>query len=148
MEEQPSEVVNRALAALRDAVEGHDELFTALGDALAGRDAEWQAAMTVQTDQAAGLQADLTAAVEAYRRLMVAGDPVLAGEELTGGSVAAIDAEAERIRAMAARVRTLALEEVARAVSAGAPGRTPPDLAALSPREKIALGVQHRLQGQ
>jgi hypothetical protein len=87
------------------------------------------------------LRRELAAAVAAYRAARLAAEPLLPPELVAGETVAAIDASLEQARAVVARVRERVQREAAREVAPAAPGRTPPDPATLSPREKIAYGL-------
>lgn len=82
-------------------------------------------------------------AIGAYRELVVKANPGVLAEMVTGGTVEAVNASLESARALIERVRREIEADAARTrVPAGAPPRTPPDMSALSPREKIqyALG--------
>jgi hypothetical protein len=138
-----------AIAALRGAVEGHDELFTTLSVAAEQTreraiersvEEEVRTALLAAEQQSAATALD--EAVAAYRRAVLAADPGLPPELVSGSSIAAIDAAVETARATVAKVRERVLAEAAKAVPAGAPGRTPPDLDSLTPREKIVLGIK------
>jgi hypothetical protein len=78
-----------------------------------------------------------------YRRLLLEREPDLPEELVTGESVEAVDEAAARARETVARVREH-LERQARAlrVPPGAPARSTPDSGALTPAEKIRLGLQ------
>jgi hypothetical protein len=139
-----------AIAALRGAVEGHDELFTTLSVAAEQTAREQAIEHSVEEEVRAALaaaeQQSVTAALDeavaAYRRAVLAADPGLPPELVSGSSIAAIDTAVEAARATVAKVRERVLAEAAKAVPAGAPGRTPPDLDSLTPREKIVLGIK------
>ena len=63
-------------------------------------------------------------------------------ELITGDTVEAINQSLENARALISRVRQVLEEEVAKTrVPSGAPQRAPPDLSALSPREKIQYAI-------
>jgi len=86
-------------------------------------------------------------AVAAYRELVLASDPLLPADIVQGATVDEVRAAADRASGLVTSIRE-GLEARARAghqaavIPAGAPGRTPPDISALSPRDKIALGLK------
>ena len=83
------------------------------------------------------------AATERYRELILAREPELPVDLVIGSTVDEVDAAVERARQTVSQVRQQ-LESQAKAnrVPAGAPARTAPDTSALSPAEKIRLGLQ------
>jgi chromosome segregation ATPase len=83
-----------------------------------------------------------TKAVFAYKTAISQANPGVPGELITGDTIEAIDQSLESAKSLVAQVRsTLEAEIAAGKVPAGAPARTPPDLSALSPREKIQYGI-------
>ena len=96
---------------------------------------------TAQADND-GLHAHLQAAVGKYRQVLLAAAPEVAEEMVDGGSIEDVDAAMERARQMVLQVRER-LESQAQAgrVPVGSPPRAAPDLSALSPIEKIRLGL-------
>ena len=85
----------------------------------------------------------LTAAVGAYRELVVRGNPGLLAEMISGDSIEKVDASLQSARAIMARARQVVEAEAERVrVPAGAPQRAPQDLAALTAREKIQIGLR------
>ena len=61
---------------------------------------------------------------------------------LPGATIEAVDAAAERARALVAGIETRVRDQLAAGyVPAGDSGRTPPDLAALTPIDKIKAGL-------
>jgi hypothetical protein len=101
----------------------------------------------------AGLEEDILArdgqlanAIAKYRAAVVAGAPDVPEELVEGNSVEEVDRSLERARAIISKVRDqFQAEEAARSVPAGAPPRTPPDLSALTPGEKIAYALSKQL---
>lgn len=140
-----------AIEALRGAVAGHDELFAALARAARQTAREQEIERTVEeevrtalvvAEQQQSANAALGEAVAAYRRAVLAAEPGLPPELVNGESIADIDGAVERARVTVAKVRERVLAEAARSIPAGSPGRTPPDLDSLTPREKIVLGIK------
>ena len=130
--------LRQQLAAAQAEAVSHQEKIGALDEQLS----------TARTDLAAaqadndGLHAHLQAAVGKYRQVLLAAAPEVAEEMVDGGSIEDVDAAMERARQMVLQVRER-LESQAQAgrVPVGSPPRAAPDLSALSPIEKIRLGL-------
>ena len=81
-------------------------------------------------------------AVASYRVLAVQANPDIIEELITGDTIDDINASLKRAKTFVSKVREGLEAEVAGAkVPAGAPQRTPIDLSALSPREKIQYAI-------
>ena len=81
-------------------------------------------------------------AVSSYRALVVESNPGMPEELITGDSIEAIDRSVKDAQTLIDKVRKELEAEIAGArVPAGAPQRTPLDLSALSPREKIQYAI-------
>jgi septum formation inhibitor MinC len=125
--------------------------------AVARRDiAERQVAMSGHADERESLRAAVTAAEERarlaagrYRETLLALDPSVPAELLEGDTLETIDESLARARETVAQVRQQ-MEQAAAAqrVPAGSPARTPPDLSALSPMEKIRAGLEEAGRNQ
>jgi len=90
-------------------------------------------------NELAALKCALANAVDKYRTAVLATAPGVPDELLRGETVEDIDASLEQARRIVLRVKQQLDSDVAsRNVPAGAPPRTPPDMSALSPTEKIA----------
>ncbi|MBI2860821.1 MAG: hypothetical protein HYX91_04860 [Chloroflexi bacterium] len=90
----------------------------------------------------ANLERDLASTVAAYRALVIQTNPGLPGEMVGGDSVEEINRSLAGARALVQRVKEELEAETSRArVPAGAPPRTPPDLSALSPMQKIKYAI-------
>lgn len=84
----------------------------------------------------------LVEAVASYKALVAQSNPEVPEELITGDTIGAIDESLEEAKALVTRVRQGLEAEIASAkVPAGAPIRTPLDLSALSPREKINYAI-------
>ena len=96
-----------------------------------------------QSDEAlAQVKNSLAQAVASYRALVVEANPDIPEELVTGDSMAAIDQSLASARVLVSRVKKGLEAEIAKTrVPAGAPQRTPTDLSALSPREKIQYAI-------
>ena len=84
----------------------------------------------------------LAQAVTSYKALVVKSNPGVVEEFISGDTIEAIDKSLENAKTLIGRVRQgLEAEVAATKVPAGAPQRTPIDLSALSPREKIQYAI-------
>jgi chromosome segregation ATPase len=124
----------RRIAELEQALAEKDEQITALTQSAA----ELEARLT-------GLEESLAQAISSYRALAVKYNPGLPEEQVVGDSIEAIDASLASAQALVNRVRQeLEAEMAAARIPAGAPLRTPADLSALSPRDKIQYAIGER----
>ena len=136
------------LEELRAELAGAREEAARLAERLADREA-WaselaQTAVALRGDLQAA-HTERTAAVAHYREALLAAAPELPPELVTGDTVAAIEAAAQAARQVVARVREqVATAAVGRPVPSGGVTRQPPDTSALSPSEKIRLGLAAR----
>ena len=91
----------------------------------------------------AGAEAEARFAAHSYRGLVLQRDPELPPDLIAGDSIAEVDASVQRVRETVAQVRQH-LEQQAQAarVPSGAPVRSAADVSALTPGEKIRLGLQ------
>ena len=81
-------------------------------------------------------------AVASYKTLVAQLNPEVLEELITGDTIEVINQSLEKAKTLISRVRQgLEAEITAGKVPAGAPVRTPPDLSALSPREKINYAI-------
>jgi len=95
--------------------------------------------------QLAELKDGQSQAIANYRALVVRSNPELPEELITGDSVEEIDKSLAGAQALIDRVRQRLETEIAGAkIPAGAPLRTPADLSALSPQEKIQYAMGER----
>ena len=100
-------------------------------------------AAAIHGAEAEALRAQLADTLERYRELLLARDPDVPVEMVQGGSVAELESSYERASGLVERLRRRASEQAAQErVPAGAPARRGPDLASLTPQEKIARGLQ------
>jgi len=84
----------------------------------------------------------LAQAVSSYKALVVKANPEVLEELITGDTIEDINASLEKAKSIVGRVRQGVEAEMASArVPVGAPERTPTDLSALSPREKIQYAI-------
>ena len=94
-------------------------------------------------EETSALRAQLSDVLDRYRALLLARDPDVPEELVCGDTVAEIESSYERAAALVDRLRRRAAEQSAQdRVPAGAPARRGPDTSALSPQQKIMLGLQ------
>jgi outer membrane murein-binding lipoprotein Lpp len=87
--------------------------------------------------------ADARAAAHRYRHLLMVSEPELPAELVSGETVSEIDEAAVRARQTVAKVRQhLETQAQALRVPTGAPARGAPDTSAMTPAEKIRLGLR------
>jgi hypothetical protein len=89
-------------------------------------------------------EARLRTAAERYRDLVVRTEPELPPEMIAGDDVDAVDASAAAAREVVERVRARITEPTPARIPAGSPPRGGPDMSALSPEQKIRLGLERR----
>ena len=93
----------------------------------------------------AELEDSLAQAVSSYRALVVQANPGVPEELITGDNIEAIDKSVAAAQTLVEKVKKELEAEIAGArVPAGAPLRTPADLSALSPQEKIQYAIGER----
>ena len=88
------------------------------------------------------LNENLSQAVTAYKTLVVKANPGVIEELITGNTITEVNQSLENAKTLISKVRGGVEQEIASGrVPAGAPQRTPLDLSALSPREKIQYAI-------
>jgi len=104
-------------------------------------------ALKVQVAEAStnfeGAKAAYAYAVDDFKKLASASNPLIPPEAIYGGSIEEIKASLDRANKLVANVQeSLSKQAAASSVPAGAPARTGPDLSTLSTKEKINLGLE------
>ncbi len=90
----------------------------------------------------ADLEERLTGAVTSYKSLVLQTNPGVVEELVSGDTIEAINESLTKAKTLVGKVRQgLAAEISVGKIPAGAPQRIPPDLSALSPREKIQYAI-------
>lgn len=90
-----------------------------------------------------GAKAAYAYAVEDFRELAASANPLIPREALTGTTTEEIKASLKRAGDLVAKIQQQVQEQARQTqVPAGAPGRTTPDLSALSTRDKITYGLE------
>jgi DNA repair exonuclease SbcCD ATPase subunit len=107
--------------------------------------AAFQEDMTANQEENESLHARLQAAAGKYREALLAAAPELPEELVTGESIEEVEEAVERARQTVRQVRER-LESQAQVgrVPTGSPPRGAPDYSALSPIEKIRLGLSQK----
>jgi hypothetical protein len=84
----------------------------------------------------------LTEAVNSYKSRVIQMNPGITEELIEGSTVEEIDKSLEKALGLIGRVKKSVEKEMSHTrMPAGAPGRRPPDLSGLSPREKIQYAI-------
>jgi len=95
--------------------------------------------------EVAALREQLSGAAAKYRALILATTPEMPEELVRGETPEEVEASFAAAREMVEKVKTqLEAQAQSERVPTGAPARTPPDLGALSPQEKIAYALSHQ----
>lgn len=119
------------VAELERALAGKDEEIVGLKQS--GREME---------KKLAALSDSFKAAVTSYKTAVVQANPEVVAELVSGETIEAVNESLEKAKELVGRVRRGVESEIARSrVPAGAPERTPADLSALTPREKIQYAM-------
>jgi len=141
------ETRNPGAEAAFESGEGATEVRRPEGEDLTARLSQLENDIAARDSQVAALKDALAGAVARYRAAVAASAVDVPEELVTGETVDEIDASLEQARRIVSKVREqLERDAAATSVPAGAPPRTPPDVSALSPAEKIihALMAERR----
>jgi len=125
-----------------EAVEGELASERQRSDELSGQIEGFQTELAARQEETQELHARLLAAAGKYREVVLAAAPELPEELVAGETIEELEEAAERARETVRQVRER-LESRAQVgrVPAGSPPRGAPDFSALSPIEKIRLGL-------
>ena len=136
------EEANRGLQRQLEEAQGR---LAALEEELAAGRAEVEAKHELVLGlegQVQELRQALTGAAERYRELLLASNPEVPADLVQGESIEEVEASLQEARRTVLQVRShLESEAQAGRVPAGSPVRLGPDLSALSPQEKIRMGL-------
>jgi len=106
---------------------------------------EFEQAVTEAEEKLTTINNSLAEAVASYKTMVVQANPEVLEELVTGDTIESINDSLKKAKTLITRVRQgLEVEISAAKIPAGAPQRTPPDLSALSPREKIQYAIGGR----
>jgi hypothetical protein len=107
--------------------------------------AEKSLAQVYEANNLEKLESDLNKAISGYRLMLVSRNPELLPELISGDSIEALDRSVKSAQELTARIKKqLETQQQAERVPPGAPGRVEPDVANLSAREKIYLGLEKK----
>jgi len=121
------------------ALQDELEALKAEKETLAG---ELEMAVAEKDKKLGSLNDSLSQAVTKYKAVVIKSNPEVPDELISGDTIEAIEQSVENAKTLIGRVRQrLEAETAATKVPAGAPQRTPIDLGALSPREKIQYAI-------
>ena len=138
-----------------DALSERDRRLSGLEEALGQRDARiahLEAALGQAEDAAKrrdeemeGVNARLSQAVELYRGSLLASEPDVPEDMVQGTTVEVVQESLARVRQMVEQVRgRLEARASLERTPLGVPARSAPDLSALTPQEKILVGLSSR----
>jgi len=103
---------------------------------------ELEQAVAESDEKLTTIQNSLAEAVAGYKAMVVQANPEVLEELISGDTVDSINDSLNKAKTLVSRVRQGLETEISGAkIPAGAPQRTPPDLSALSPREKIQYAI-------
>jgi hypothetical protein len=138
-----------------DALSERDRRLSGLEEALGQRDAriahleaalgEAEDAAKRRDEEMEGVNARLAQAVELYRVSLLASEPDVPEDMVQGSTVEVVQESLARVRQMVEQVRgRMEARASLERTPLGVPARSAPDLSALSPQEKILVGLSGR----
>jgi DNA repair exonuclease SbcCD ATPase subunit len=141
----------KAATAIEEATKPLTDRITSLEQDLQTKDVELTTTRTQLSEKDTGfasLAADRDGAITAYKELVQKSNPVIPAEMITGASVTDINASLEKANALVNQIKAkVEADKTNNSIPAGAPGRTEPDITAMSTREKINYGLQKAKKG-
>ena len=138
-----------------DALSERDRRLSGLEEALGQRDAriahleaalgEAEDAAKRRDEEMEGVNARLAQAVELYRGSLLASEPDVPEDMVQGSTVEVVQESLARVRQMVEQVRgRMEARASLERTPLGVPARSAPDLSALTPQEKILVGLSGR----
>jgi chromosome segregation ATPase len=122
---------NQQVSRLEQAIADKDSQINNLKQSLAESD-----------EQRKHLSDSLAQAIDSYKALVISANPEVPAELISGDTIKAIDESLVKAKDLVSKVRQgLEAEAMQARFPSGAPVRTPPDLSALSPKEKIQYAM-------
>ncbi len=122
-----------------------DQQVSRLEQAIADKDGEinnLKQSLAESDEQRKKLSDSLAQAVDSYKALVISTHPDVPAELISGDTIEAIDESLVKAKDLVGKVRQgLEAEAMQARFPSGAPVRTPPDLSALSPKEKIQYAM-------
>ena len=136
--EEPEQSQASKITELKGLVAQKDEELTKAN----ARITELEQAVAGSEEKLTTIQNSLADAVVGYKAMVVQANPEVLEELITGDTIESINGSLNKAKTLISRVRQGLETEISGArIPAGAPQRTPPDLSALSPREKIQYAI-------
>ena len=136
--EESEESEASRITELESLVAQKDEALTKTN----ARITELEEAITQSEERFNATSHSLAEALASYKTMVIEANPDVPEELISGDSIDAVNESLRQSKGMISRVRQgLEAEISAVRVPVGAPQRTPPDLSALSPREKIQYSL-------
>ena len=106
------------------------------------RISELEQAVACSEEKLKAMGDSLTEALASYKAMVVEANPEVPEELISGDSLDSVNQSLKQAKDMISRVRQGLEAEIQMVkIPAGAPQRTPPDLSALSPRDKIQYAI-------
>ena len=143
-QEQPEDALSerdRRLSGLEEALGQRDARIAHLEAALG----EAEDAAKRRDEEMEGVNARLAQAVELYRVSLLASEPDVPEDMVQGSTVEVVQESLARVRQMVEQVRgRMEARASLERTPLGVPARSAPDLSALSPQEKILVGLSGR----
>jgi chromosome segregation ATPase len=134
----------KAIAAARTMIQEKDAAIAQLQAEAEALKAEWTT-FKAAADELVQVKDAHSKAVTKYLSAVKLANPAIPGDVITGGSIDEIDASVARALSIATAVKASLEAQAKQAkVPAGAPTRGEISLEGLSPREKIAAGIQQK----
>ena len=131
----------QSIARLNGTLEQRDARIAELESAVSGM----ERAAADREQQADGMRAQLSQALEAYRASLLEAEPGLPADLVSGDTIEELQASHARARQIVEQVRDRIEEQaLMERTPSGAPARSDIDVSALSPEEKIRLGLSRR----
>jgi uncharacterized protein (DUF3084 family) len=133
------------VSRLEELVAQKNQQVSRLEQAIADKDsqiANLKQSLAESDEQRKHLSDSLAQAIDSYKALVISANPEVPAELISGDTIKAIDESLVKAKDLVSKVRQgLEAEAMQARFPSGAPVRTPPDLSALSPKEKIQYAM-------
>jgi len=152
---EPGNKAHEELDAVKAQLEEEQKAKTTLEEAMAGKDARLAELETALSEAKQGSEASATElasvkeardqAVTKYLGMAKASNPQVPGDMISGETIEEIDASVDKGKGLVSAVKQSLESEASKAkVPAGAPTRGAISLEGMSPKDKIAAGIQQK----
>ena len=136
----------KSATAIEEATRPLTDRITSLEQEITAKDEELNTVKVQLSEKDTGftsLAAEKDTAVEAYKDLIRKTNPLIPADMITGANITDINTSLENATSLVNQIKAKVDENNNNnSVPAGAPGRTEPDISAMSTREKISYGLQ------